>query len=100
MRHYLLIAPDGSVLQRGVSEEGVDIPVFGGATVEIIAPTDPRKPAELETTYKELRIMDYPPMAEQLGAIWKLLAANNLLSGEAEDIYNRIQAVKDSRPKD
>ena len=44
-------------------------------------------------TYKQLRIAAYPPLAEQLDAIWK--------GGEAEAAMRAtIQAVKSQYPKD
>ena len=43
-------------------------------------------------TYQQLRAAAYPPLAEQIGAIWK--------GGEAAEIMKAaIQAVKDSIPK-
>ena len=43
-------------------------------------------------TYQQLRAAAYPPLAEQMGAVWK--------GGEAaEAMKATIQAVKDSIPK-
>ena len=43
-------------------------------------------------TYQQLRAAAYPPLAEQLGALWK--------GGDAEATMRAaIQAVKDSIPK-
>lgn len=55
------------------------------------------------TTYKRLRAAEYPPVADQLDAIWKALA--DLINGgtknfvEVRAMADAIQAVKDKYPK-
>jgi hypothetical protein len=47
---------------------------------------------QLKPDYRELRVREYPPVEEQLDALWK--------GGEAlEEMRQRVQAVKERYPK-
>ena len=48
--------------------------------------------------YDKSRADEYPPVGDQLDAIWKALAPL-IESGEAESMLRRIQAVKNKYPK-
>ena len=65
---------------------------------DILAADPPIKP-----TYEELRRAEYPPVGDQLDAIWKQLNQDRLdgkdLIQEAEDLLGAVLAVKDKYPK-
>ena len=54
--------------------------------------TDPNPPVVIPQTYRELRANAYPPIGDQLDALWKGGAA-------AEEMLTQIQAVKARYPK-
>lgn len=51
--------------------------------------------------YNEARKREYPPIGDQLDALWKLITANRdkLDLGQSEQLLDMIQAVKDKYPK-
>ena len=53
--------------------------------------------------YRELRAKEYPPISDQLDAIWKELNKRRLdgesLVQDADDMLGRILAVKNKYPK-
>ena len=51
-------------------------------------------------TYQELRAAAYPPIGDQLDALWKSLASSGLVLGtDGESMLNAIKEVKISHPK-
>lgn len=67
-----------------------------GAAVKREVPTQPDQPS-----YHDARRMAYPPVAQQLDAIWKAIAAMNIvLPQEAQSVYDSVLAVKAKFPKE
>ncbi len=58
---------------------------------------DPAEPPPVKT-YEELRRAEYPPVGDQLDAIWKHLATQNP-TGDAEVMLTMIYSVKTKYPK-
>lgn len=58
---------------------------------------------EIPPSYRELRKEEYPPIGDQLDAIWKDLnyrrINGNPLTQEADNVLNKILAVKAKFPK-
>jgi len=51
-------------------------------------------------TYQELRAAAYPPIGDQLDAMWKGLASSGIaLGADGENMLNAIKEVKISYPK-
>jgi hypothetical protein len=48
--------------------------------------------------YIERRVSEYPPIGDQLDAIWKWLA-DQPIDKEAKIMYNRIKEIKEKYPK-
>lgn len=101
MIHYLLLDGDGGVSQRGCCPTEDEIPRQVGCIHQIIDPSDPRRPgAGRETSYREMRRIDYPGIGDQLDAIWKTIDRLGVpLSQEADLLLQQIRAVKDLYPK-
>jgi len=75
--YHLVEAPDGCEM---------------GATWNGDVFINPPPPPTIPPTYAELRTAAYPPLAEQVGAMWK--------GGEAAAaMAAQVQAVKDTYPK-
>ena len=49
--------------------------------------------------YDSRRADEYPPIQDQLDAIWKALAKLQTLPPDTQSMLNEIQAVKDKYPK-
>lgn len=49
--------------------------------------------------YENDRMMEYPPVGEQLDMLWHAIDANETLKTQFADFYNSIKAVKDAYPK-
>ena len=49
--------------------------------------------------YTQARAMEYPPVKEQLDAIWKYLATVEGLPEETQAMLERVNAVKKRHPK-
>lgn len=101
MIHYILLREDGSVCQRGSCPSEREIPAIAGCRAEIIAADDERRPSQGSgPTYREFRQMEYPPIGDQLDALWKLVGEMGVpIEGEAGKIIAKIRAVKDLHPK-
>jgi len=99
MIHYLLLRDDGSIAQRGYCPTEDEVPVVPGLTPQLVEEEDTRQPAMKEDTYIDYRRMAYPPIGEQLDAIWKFLS-DKPLSPEAAEMLARVQAVKQQYPKE
>jgi soluble cytochrome b562 len=52
---------------------------------------------KVQQDYKTLRGKSYPPIAEQLDAIWKVLQSGKI--ADAKDMVDKINAVKTKYPK-
>ena len=102
MIEYLVLKPDGSVLQRGKCPAEQDIPQLEGYTTEVIDQEDSRQPNKPpEPTYVEYRAMDYPAIGEQLDVLWKAITSmgNVAQVPEVKAMLDRINAVKAKHPK-
>lgn len=53
----------------------------------------------LNPNIDELRKKAYPPIGDQLDALWKLLGQTAPQGSSAADLYRQIQAVKQRYPK-
>lgn len=102
MIHYLLLRDDGSVFQRGSCPSEREIPAVAGCRTEIITDSDERRPSQGGgPTYRDFRQMEYPPIGDQLDALWKLIGETGVpIEGEAGRLIARIKAVKELHPKD
>jgi hypothetical protein len=101
MIHYILKNPDGAVFQRGVCATAADVPKLTGKTAEIVDATDPRKPPPPPPPdYRAYRNMAYPPIGDQLDAIWKLIDEMGLATGDVAAMLARVKAVKAKHPKE
>jgi hypothetical protein len=90
MRYYA--TRDGFLVRWGTCAEG-ELPVIEGCVVTHGAPpADLPMPPEPEKTYSELRRRDYPPIGDQLDALWKGGAA-------MAEMRAQIEAVKLRHPK-
>ena len=54
-----------------------------------------------DTPYTLARLQAYPPIGDQLDALWKLITANRdkLDLGQSEQLLDMVQAVKEKYPK-
>lgn len=50
-------------------------------------------------TYAHLRQAEYPPIGDQLDALWKIVASLGTVMTPARDILAQIQEVKNKYPK-
>lgn len=103
MIHYLIHNEDGSIMQRGTCASEEEIPAIPGKRSEMVDATDPRGPGTApEPTYREFRHMDYPPLGDQLDALWRLVQANDLAASDpaAKEMLDRVRAVKARFPKE
>lgn len=99
MIHYLLISGADRVVQRGICPTEAQIPNIDGLRAEVVAPDDPRQPANepAPKSYQELRQAAYPSMGDQLDMFWH--AMNNGQIPRIEPFYSEIKGVKDQFPK-
>jgi hypothetical protein len=65
---------------------------YDGSLPEYVAPAPP---------YNVKRMREYPPIGEQLDALWKLIMANQdkIDLAEAAPLLSAVQAVKEKYPK-
>lgn len=64
---------------------------------ELVVAWDTREANRKANEYKELRRKEYPPVGDQLDAIWKMLTPPT--GSEAEAMKAQIEAVKAKYPK-
>lgn len=57
------------------------------------------KKSREDVSYKEKRAKEYPPIGDQLDAIWEELEQRELLAKAADDILKAILSVKQKYPK-
>lgn len=53
---------------------------------------------DVGVSYREQRSSSYPPIGDQLDAIWKAILGGDM--SEAEDMLSKIQSVKSTYPKE
>lgn len=103
MIHYLLLNNTGVIVQRGQCHSLAEVPAAPGLTSEVIDPSDTRQPVgPPPPTYADYRAMDYPPVGEQLDALWRIVQTHKLAAGDpaAQALLDRVQDVKTRFPKD
>lgn len=107
---YVKTDEEGSVLQVSSSMEpgfiSVDNP---GVTVSLDAVLGNALYVEggvlrqrpITYPYYKRRVEEYPPIGDQLDALWKLIQANSdkIDLAEAAPLFEAVQAVKDKYPK-
>lgn len=69
-------------LPEGAIEEELDVELVNGKFIRVDSPT----------AYQSYRKQEYPPLAEQLDAIWKG-------GSSMDDMRNKIMAIKSKYPK-
>jgi hypothetical protein len=52
-----------------------------------------------EIPYDELRKAEYPPVGDQLDALWKLIGPTAPKDSEAKIIFDKCVAIKEKYPK-
>ena len=98
MIHYVILTPDGRMLERGSVSDEADLPCdIGQNRLELIQPDDPRQPYRLPTTYADQRAMAYPALGEQLDMLWHAMDEGAV--PVIEPWYSTVKAVKDQYPK-
>jgi len=80
-----------------------DAPMTGEEIVARAAEEKAWHKLAAETAYKTERAREYPPVGDQLDALWKELNYRRLngenLTQEADDILGQILAIKNKYPK-
>ena len=93
------IAPDGLEPQGSIKVDELPRPIDSTKTYyragKYTYTSEPR--VAIERTYVHNRTAEYPPMAEQLDAIWH--AMDQGLLPKIEPMYSSILAVKQKHPK-
>lgn len=98
MIHYMILAPDNRLLERGSVSDEADLPVdIGGNRLERVQPDDSRQPYRLPTTYADQRAMAYPSVGSQLDMLWHAMDEGAM--PVIEPWYSTVKAVKDQYPK-
>lgn len=100
MIYYLLKDADGVARQRGMCNSEAEIPAGPGLTYELVAPDAVAPLHIVPPSYKEFRAMAYPPMGDQLDALWKLVQEIGAASPSAAAMLAQIQYVKEQFPKE
>ena len=93
------VAPDGLEPQGSVRVDELPRPIDGTKTYyragKYVYTNEPRVVAQ--RTYVHDRVLEYPPIADQLDALWH--AMNQGLMPKIEPMYSSILAVKQKHPK-
>lgn len=103
MIHYVLIDTNGEVVQRGTAQTLPEAPPIPGMRVEAVEPDDGRAPkGPPEPGYDRFRAMDYPPIGDQLDALWRVVQSLDLSQADpaALEVLEAVRAVKARHPKD
>ena len=65
---------------------------------ELYLELDKIEQEEIKKLYKKQRIMEYPPLQEQLDMLWHMMD-DNIIPGKGSQWYNTILSVKEKYPK-
>lgn len=103
--HYFVTAEDGTVIQSGTCQEGLlEKNACEGILHKGEAPKGAFRyingefvPVVREVSYSEKRAMAYPPVSEQLDALWHSMDAGQI--AKSEPFYSMIKEVKVAHPK-
>ncbi len=67
--------------------------------VEMTKQWDEEVERQRKIAYRVNRVAEYPSIGDQLDVIWKFLATNPNLDGNAKMMYNVIKDIKEKYPK-
>ena len=103
--HYFVTAEDGTVIQSGTCQEALlEKNACEGTLHRGEAPKGAFRyihgdfvPIVREETYSEKRAVAYPPVAEQLDALWHSMDTGQI--AKSEPFYSMIKEVMDEYPK-
>jgi hypothetical protein len=101
MIEYIILHADGTVMQRSRARKDDPLPQVAGKTTLVVAADDPRYPPGAPApTYADYRHMDYPPIGDQLDAIWKMFSSlGAVMPPDVAAVRDRVQSVKQKHPK-
>lgn len=89
---------DGVLHGTGVCADGFEqSQAYNGCQVGVGDPPPWLKYPERETPYQVARRMAYPPIGDQMDALWHAMHAGTL--PKVEPWYSQIKAVKERHPK-
>jgi hypothetical protein len=105
MSTYYITDANGYLVQSGMGqpprlEDGWSL-YEGVPDVALVSRTEEHVKASLYRDYASYRMHEYPPIGDQLDALWKLIMANQdkIDLAAAAPLLSAVQAVKEKYPK-